>query len=243
MPIPSRSIRRWTLPLAAVLVLSACAATETARQPSGAAVAIMVAAPGVEVGLSRSRMTRLLEQAHADAGRLALVPASMVSVALGEAVLTGIGDELGDHAALSQASRNRLMAMPIPVDRALLVRLERNDTEVLEPSLEPALGVDGRALDDRDTVVLSHRRTMRVAAALIDLDSGSPLWQRAWDASPVASLKYVNYSGSSFAASVAATLANTVVGGLQGPNAPPAVGEQETLQALFGEVVQAMPPR
>jgi len=243
MPIPSMPTRRTALLLAMVISLSACAVMPSPSVRPGGSVAIVVAADGIDIDLSRARMTGLLEKAGADAGKPAFVPVSVVSLSLGEAVLTGIGDEFAVHGALSPTSREQLLSMPVPVDRALLVRLVRNDTELLEPRSEPALGADGRRLDDRDMVVLSQRRLMRVSAVLIDLQTGAPRWQRAWDAGPVSSLRYVNYSGSSLAASVAATLANTVVSGLQGPSAPPAVGELETLQALFAEVMGALPER
>jgi len=206
-------------------------------------VAIVVAADRLESAPSRKRMNRLLEQAFVVDGRPRPVPGAMVALALGNARFDQIGDEIARYGVLSTETRRDLLAMPIPVRRALVVRLERNDTEVLEPRTEPALGTDGQRLVDRDVVVLARRRNLRIAASLTDLSTGKRVWARAWQAGPVTAMRYENYTGSSLAAGVAVALTNTVISGLDGPSAPPALDTEEALAALFRTLADEMPER
>ena len=206
-------------------------------------VAIVVAAERLESAPSRERMSRLLERAFIVDGRPRPVPGDMVALAVGEARFDEIGDEIARYGVLSTETRRDLLAMPIPVRRALVVRLERNDTEVLEPRSEPALDADGQPLSDRDVIVLARRRNLRIAASLTDLPTGRRVWEQAWQAGPVTTMRYENYTGSSLAASVAVALANTVIGGLDGPSAPPALDTEEALAALFRTLADEVPER
>ena len=234
----------WLLLLAgALLLLGGCRSTASPSGPapadgaSAVGLAIVVAADGVQDAPSRARLQALLEQAFEaevrDGERAEPVPAAMVAVALGQARFEEIGDRLARGELLSPPVRRELLAMPIPVRRALVVRLERNEVEQLRPRREPLLDTDGDELVDREAIILSTRRLVRIGASLIDLPSGKSLWQRAWQAEPVVAMRYVNYTGSSLAASVATTLTNTVLGGLEGPRSPDAVDAEEAIAALF----------
>lgn len=207
------------------------------------AIVAVVAADGVDAGLAPAAMASMLADGFQQAGGAAPVPRSVVADAVGEERLDALAGELSRSAALSGASLQLLMASPVPARRGLLVRLERNETTILEPVAAARRDADGRVLSDRHDVILSSRRDMRLAASLIDLNRGSIVWQRAWTAAPVVSASYVNYSGSSFTGSVAATLANTVVNGLRAPAAPPPASSRDTLEALFRQLIDELPGR
>lgn len=203
----------------------------------------VVAAPGVAKGMPDSSAALLLEDSLSQLGNHSVTGLARVRGAVGLERHAAIATEFARTGRLVNDGLQTVMATPLTARRGLLVRLEKNETDLLEPAAMPWRDLDGESPPDRQTVVLASRRKIRVSATLIELGTGSVRWQRAWTAAPVARTEYVRYTGSSFTGSVSASLANSVVNGLGGPAAPPPPELEVALQAVFRELAETLPLR
>lgn len=241
-----RAERRAFLVAAGVTVSSVVAGCGTpveqsrSAEATGLALLVLAAAPKVGVQLPAATLGTLLENELSAAGKREVTPLARVRAVVGGARHAVISSEFAQSGRLVNESLQTVMATPLPVRRGLLVRIEQNDTDVLEPVIEPYRNLSGRSPSDRRRVVLAARRRVRIAATLLDLGTGSVRWRKSWSASPIARTDYVRYTGSSLTGSVSASLANSVVNGLGGPAAPPPPGLETALQAIFRELAETL---
>lgn len=227
------------------LLLAACGSTlvDSVSEPNGLAVVVVAVAKDIDVDRSDAAITLLLEDAISVTGRHDVTPLSQVVAAIGAERHAVVKDEFSRTGRIVNASLQQVMSTPLGARRGLLLRVDENRTDTLEPRFEPFRDTRGRVVPDRQTVVLSSLRQVRVTASVIDLVTGSVRWQRAWTASPQSRSEYVRYTGSSFGGSLSATLANSVVNGLRGPAAPPPPELDIALDAVFRELAESLPTR
>ena len=129
------------------------------------------------------------------------------------------------------------MAAPIAHRRALLLRVEENDVERLDPVARP---VAGRPRERR--IVQAVRRRVRVAGTEIDLNRGTvrPA-RRLDDGRGGARAEHRSEGGDGFVASVAATLAGRLAGRPGAPPPPEPPSPRAALAVLFEEIARELP--
>lgn len=216
-------------------------ATVESQAVAGIAVVAVVAAPEVSTPLSTVTVSNSLEEALMASGSRRVTPLAQVRAAVGRDRYLSLSKEFAQSGRLANQALQTVMATPLNARRGLLIRIEQNDTDILEPASEPFRDQSGQIASDRQRVVLASRRTVQVAATLIDLGTGSLRWRKNWSTSPIARTDYVRYTGSSFAGSVSVSLANSMINGFGGPAAPPPPDFTVALDAIFHELSVALP--
>lgn len=192
---------------------------------------------GVE-GVNRAAATRELVELAGEGGRRAVVIPSRVRTALGKQRFEALTERYAREGALEADERGWLTQARLGARFALIARVEENVDGELPVRFGAVLDADGRALSDRTAVHLSSFRRTELSVELIDLADGSSR-RRRFAAEPLAHRTHTRYLGSSFSGSVAAALANRMVGGQ--PGHPPPPSQRATLRALLDEAVRLLP--
>lgn len=188
--------------------------------------------------------TGLKELIH-EAGGYRTLKASDVELAMNSiqpGSYQSVVDHYAKHGALGPSQLNLLRAIGLPVETALIVRVERNQL-TKQYDLEPIRDRNGAILRDRERKILITGREVQMRASLINMASGSTIWSRSYRSSPKTKRAYVRYSGSSFSGTLAASLVNTMTTGLREPDWPMPASYKSTVQSLMREIVRNMPSR
>ncbi len=199
-------------------------------------VAVMGAIGNSGSGQSQ-RINSLLEKQLFESGKLEHVPYRFVRQSLGQEFHQTLITEYSNYGDLSGSSLERLAEARLPAQYAMFIKLEHNETSKSEPTLLPVRNRYGDVLNDRMQVTLSHRRHVVVSATVYNIYTGDLAWQRAFESIPEATNSYVEYSGSSFAGSVAAQVANSFVNGRRVDRHPPAPNENTAIREAVREIV------
>lgn len=242
----------WTtvlLVLAIVAVATGCANLGSNNRnslPRSLGIVGVTVAPGVEAGRTKLGLTREFQGlVQADAQFQVLDAESLIS-ALNAATpgsYQTMTENYGQNGWLRGEDMRALFAARLPVENVLIARVEKNEVRPGAPKTIELFDSAGQVINDRERIVLSTIREMRLQASIINLASGSVVWSRAYRATPAADSSYIHYSGSSFSGSLAASFANTMTNGLRKPSGPKAPSSQQTLQSLMREVVRNLPAR
>jgi len=236
-----------TLILSLVLLLSACVSdnlpNNQALKNSIAMIGVTIA-PGVQSGASQAAMGRDFQDLiYTTSGRQTL-RSSDVNRAMNSFAPRSYQLMLENYARTGQlkpADLRALVGAKLPVSSALIARVEKNEVEPGVPKRVALRNNVGDILTDRERVILSTVREMRLQAIMIDVSNGNVLWSGTYRSSPATEAGYTHYSGSSFTGSLAASLANTMTNGLRIPQGPPPPSNQLTLRSLMREVVRNLP--
>ena len=205
---------------------------------AGGDVALLgvVGAPGIDVGTARDALDALAAAAFERAGPARFEGPSEVRTEIDGARLDAILEGFGASGALVPEALQTLMAAPIRHRRAVLLRIEENAVERLDPVVEP---VRGRPRERR--VVRAVRRRVRVAATRVDLNSGAVRPLGAWTTAAEARVEHLDEGGDGFVASVAATLADRMAGRPGAPPPPEPPPPEAALRVLFDEIARELP--
>lgn len=193
-------------------------------------------APGVEAGADRAALDALAASAFERAGTRRFEPPATVRTEIDPDRLDAVLDAFGRTGALVPDQLQSLMAAPIAHRRALLLRLEENAVERLDPV---ARTVAERPRERR--IVQAVRRRVRVAGTEIDLNRGSVRPLGSWTTAAEARTEHRSEGGDGFVASVAATLAGRMAGrpGAPPPPEPPPI--EAALKVVFEEIARELP--
>jgi len=239
------------IPVAAtMLVLLAGCASQSAVAPKVAPRSIgmigVALAPQIESGKSQSAMVREFQQLIQASGRFQTLSANDVARAV-DSVSPGsyrsMMTNYGETGQLQAADAQALSAARLPVRTVLIARLEKNEVRDGTPRRVQLRNNAGQVMTDRERVVLSTIREMRLQASLINLSTGRVTWSKTYRSAPAAESSYIHYSGSSFSGSLAASFANTMSNGLRVPSGPDSPSNHQTLHSLMREVVRNLPSR
>ena len=236
---------KTSTPTLAVLVLSALSllgCSSAPRQSSRADVA-SVAVLGVTVrdevtGFNRAAATRELVTLAGEGGRRVVLPPARVSAALGADRWRALNERHARDGTVGDAGLRALAQARLGTRFALIARIEADKETPGTARYGPARDASGRVLPDRTAQHMTSGREMELSVELIDLDGGEPIYRR-FLAQPRSHRTHTRYFGSSFSGSVAASLANRMVGGE--PRHPPPPSRHETLRALLDEAVRLLP--
>lgn len=232
-----------------ILLMTGCVSKapsgQTALSRSIAVIGVAVA-PDVKPGKSQTAMSlELQELIHASGGYKTLrssdVAKAMDRVSEGSYKILFANYSL--NGALHPDDLRALGAAKLPVQMALIARIEKNEVKPGEIKRLELRNNIGDILTDRERRVLSTVREMQMRASVINVATGSVIWSRTYSATPASETSYVHYTGSSFSGSLAASLANTMTNGLRVPEGPLPPSNQLTLRSLMREVVRNLPRR
>ncbi len=233
--------------LCLALLVSACVSdslpNNQAPKSSIAMIGVTIA-PGVQAGAGQAAMGRDFQDLiYTTSGRQTL-RSTEVNRAMNSVVPRSYQSMLDNYARTGQLHPSDLQALVgarLPVRTALIARVEKNEVKPGAPKRVALRNNLGDILTDRERVVLSTVREMRLQATMIDVSNGNVVWSRTYRSSPSTEAGYTHYSGSSFSGSLAASLANTMTNGLRVPKGPPPPSNQLTLRSLMREVVRNLP--
>jgi len=201
-------------------------------------------APAVESGRSQHVMARELEELMQITGNYRIIRSEDVNRAMSLANSGSYDAMLANYATSGQVSGNDLKALraaSLPVQTALIARIEKN---TVSSGVQKRIAIHnnvGQVLPDRERVVRSTVREMQIQASMVNVANGSVLWSKSYRATPAAESSYVHYSGSSFSGSLAASFANTMSNGLKAPSGPVPPSNNLTVRALLREIVRNLP--
>lgn len=245
-------IQTWTtacIVLVSVAVATGCASFGSSGRntaPRSLGIVGVTVAPGVEAGRTKPALARELQELVQADGQFRVLGIENLAGALNAATpgsYQTMTDNYGENGWLRGEDMRALFAARLPVENVLIARVEKNDVRPGAPKTIELRNSAGQILDDRERVVLTTIREMRLQASIINLASGSVVWSRAYRATPATDASYTHYSGSSFSGSLAASFANTMTNGLRKPSGPKAPSSQLTLESLMREVVRNLPAR
>lgn len=188
----------------------------------------------------RQRTAYLVEEQLFESGRIEHVPYKFVRESLGREFHDNLLAEYRNYGDVSKESLSRLSEVGLPAQYVIFTRLEKNETAKSEPTVLPVRNRYGDVLNDRVQVTLAHRRHVVMSAQIYELPGGNLAWQKAFESIPEATNTYVQYSGSSFAGSVAASVANSFANGSKVGRHPPAPNENTAIREAVREIVHAM---
>ena len=210
--------------------------------PLGAATPLallgVARAPGVAAGPGREALEAAAADALTRGSSAPLEPPEAVRTEIDPDRLDPILEAFGRTGAIAPEALQVLMAAPIRHRRALLLRVEENAVERLDPTSET---VPGRP--NERNVVQTVRRRVRVAATEIDLNGGLVRPLGAWTAGAEARVAHLAEGGDGFVASVAATLAARMAGRAGAPPPPEPPPVEAVLRVLFDEIARELPAR
>lgn len=201
-------------------------------------------APGVEAGRSQNAMGQELEDLmQAEAG-YSILRSSDVDRAVSIASPGSFDAMLSNYASSGQLKGddvNALQAARMPVQTALIARIEKNKVQSGAPKRVVLRNNLGHVLSDRERVVLATEREMQIRASMVNVASGRVIWSKTYRVTPVTESSYVHYSGSSFSGSLAASFANTMSNGLKVPSGPVPPSNLLAIRSLLREIVRNLP--
>jgi len=230
-----------------LLVMLGCASNGSLDQripTRTAAILGVTLAPGVEAGRSQSAMVRELENMMQSAGAYRVLRSHDVGPLVNAVSAGSYGAMLSNYARYGQFKAydiQALQAAQLPVQSALIVRVEKNAVRSGTPRRIELRNSAGQVLTDREQVLLSTVRETQLRASMLSLRSGKVIWSKSYRASPSTESSYVHYSGSSFSGSLAASFANTMSNGLRVPSGPVPPSNLLTVRSLLREVVRNLP--
>jgi len=212
--------------------------------PRSIAVVGVAVAPGVKPGKSQTAMALEFQQLiHQNDGyktlRSSEVSKAMNSVTPGS--YNALVDNYSRNGALHPNDLQALVSARLPVQLALIARVEKNEVKPGELKRLQLRNNAGDLLTDRERRVLSTVREMQMQASMINMATGAIVWSRTYRSAPTTESSYIHYSGSSFSGSLAASLANTMTNGLRVPAGPLPPSNQLTLRSLMREVIRNLP--
>jgi len=201
-------------------------------------------APGVESGKNQIAMALELEELIHAGGQYKTLRTTDLARAM-DSYTPGsykvMLDNFAGSGALHQQDLIALSSAQLPVQSALILRIEKNEVSPGAPKSVQLRNNVGDILTDRERVVLSTVREMQMRASMINVATGNVFWSRTYRSTPASETSYTHYSGSSFSGSLAASLANTMTNGLRVPEGPLPPSNQLTLRSLMREVVRNLP--
>lgn len=231
----------------AVLLLSACVSKVPAGQralPRSVAIIGVTVAPGVNVGKGQVAMAREFQELIHDREGYRTLRSTAVQRSVNSVSPNAYQDMMANFAAAGELRPNDIRALVagrMPVQMGLIARIEQNNVEAGQRHSEQLRNNSGEILSDRERVVLTTVRRMRMKTSMINMSTGAVFWTRTYESAPVTKSSYVHYSGSSFSGSLAAALANTMSNGIRAPQGPLPPSNQLTLRSLMREVVRNLP--
>ena len=231
------------------LAIGACASSPPVNQrpvPRSVAMIGVTIADGVEAGKSQTAMAREFQELIHDRQGYRTLRASAVQRGVNSVSSGAYNDMLNNYAQTGELHPNdirALIAARLPVQMALIARIEENKVLPGAQHSEQLRNNAGDILTDRERIVLSTVRKMRMKASMVNMQTGAVFWSRTYESTPATKSSYVHYSGSSFSGSLAAALANTVSNGIRAPSGPLPPSNQLTLRSLMREVVRNLPAR
>jgi len=240
-----KHIAVWSI----LLLLAGCASrspADSGRVAHTTALLGVTLAPGVESGRSQSAMALDFEELLQIEGGFSTLRTSEVGRIINAASPGSVDKMLRNYAYSAQFNGTDIRALQnakLPAQTALVARVEKNVVRSGPTKRIMLHNSAGRALTDRERVVLSTEREMQVRASMVDLANGRVVWSKSYRVAPAAESAYVHYSGSSFSGSLAASFVNTMSNGLKVPDGPVAPSHRQTLRSLFREIVRHLPRR
>lgn len=242
-------ITKKTLLLLAIVLLAGCVSKKPAGQsavPNSVAIVGVTATPGVKSGLSQSVMARELKEFIHEVGGYRTLRRSEVELALNAAQAgsySALMNAFGRDGVLGPKELRALHAAAMPVQYALIARIEQNNISKEKFQIEKLRNHSGVTLNDRERKVLITEREVQMRATMINVASGAVVWSRSYRSVPQTKLSYVRYMGSSFSGTLAASLVNTMTTGLREPGWPSPASYQSTVHSLMREVARNLPRR
>lgn len=230
-----------------MLLMMGCASQgeiNTRTETRAAAVLGVTIAPGVESGRSLNSMTQEFEDLMRSNGNYSVLRSIDVSRAVNAVTPESFDTILANYSKSGQlkgADLKALQAAHLPIQTAVIARIERNVVRAGSPKRIALYNSMGNVLSDRERVLLSTVREMQVRASMINVPSGRVVWSKAYRATPASESSYVHYSGSSFSGSLAASFANTMSNGLRAPSGPTPPSNRLTVRSILREIVRKMP--
>lgn len=230
-----------------MLIAAGCVSKSPLGQstvPRSIAVVGVAVAPGVKPGKSQTAMALELQDLIHQNGGYKTLRSSEVGKAMNSATARSYNaliENYSRNGALHPTDLQALGSARLPVQMALIARVEKNEVKPGELKRLQLRNNAGDILTDRERRVLSTVREMQMQASLINMTSGAVVWSRTYRSTPTTESSYVHYSGSSFSGSLAASLANTMTNGLRVPAGPLPPSNQLTLRSLMREVVRNLP--
>lgn len=230
-----------------VLVLFGCAGYggTAQREPTRTAAILGVTVmPGAESGRSQGTITRELEALMLADSTYRIMRSDDVSKAVSAATPGAFDAVLGNYAKSGYVKGYDLKALQgaqLPVQTALIARIEKNQVVNGEPKRIELRNNVGDVLTDRERVILSTVREMQIQASMINIANGRVIWNKTYRATPASKSSYVHYSGSSFSGSLAASFVNTMSNGIKVPSGPAPPSSLLTVRSLLREIVRNLP--
>ena len=212
--------------------------------PNSVAIIAVTAAPGVKSGQSSSVMARELKEFIHEVGGYRTLRSSSVEQAMNAAEPGSYGAFVATFArdgVVGAAEFRSLQAARMPVQMALIARIEQNETKKDKFKVEALRNHSGVTLTDRERKILITERAVQMRATMINVATGAVVWSRSYRSVPETKLSYVRYLGSSFSGTLAASLVNTMTTGLREPSWPMPASYQLTVQSLMREVARNLP--
>ncbi len=233
--------------IAALLLMTliqGCSTKPSSRQAAvarnGVAVLGVVTQSGVNGTMSEASLNNMMHDTVRETGRFSSLAAHKVSKVIGGDRYTKMMKAYAETGTLRPEDIQLLMAARLPVNYAIISIIQENSTYAGPSTIESLRNNAGELLNDRERVVHSTVRRVMLTSTMINLRTGATFWSRSYKAEPVSKASYTRYSGSSFAGSLAATMANTVANGIRKPSGPSAPSLQLTLKSLMREVARTM---
>lgn len=242
-------IANKALILLTILLTVGCVSKNPSGQsvvPRSIAVVGVAAASGVKPGKSQSAMALEFQELIQSSGGYKTLRSSEVEKAMDFAKSDSYSSMFTHYArtgVLHPTGVQALVNARLPVQYALVARVEKNAVQAGEVKRLQMRNNAGDVLTDRERRVLSTVREMQMQATMINMATGEVFWTRTYRSMPATESSYVHYSGSSFSGSLAASLANTMTNGLRVPKGPLPPSNQLTLRSLMREVVRNLPQR
>ncbi len=235
--------------LLSFLLLSACVSKTPPHQgvvPKSVAIIAVTVAPGVSSEQSQSAMARELKELVQDIDGYRTLRSSEVERAMNTikgGSYSSLVQNYARNGSLGATELSALSATRLPVQLALIARIEQNDVDRTHAYNEELRNHSGVILSDRTRRVLVTKRKVQMRASMVNVATGAVVWSRSYRSEPETKSAFVRYIGSSFSGTLAATLVNTMTTGLKDPEWPLAASYQLTVRSLMREVVRNLPSR
>lgn len=243
----------WRCGIALLLVatLSSCASPgqRLGWSQGDATIAVLgvVAQNKVPYAGKRLQMAGYLEEFLTSDGRFRHIPYRAV-----RENLSGFHDEvLNEYSREGDLSRQTIALLAeagavsgASPDYAVISRVDKN---VVHPksnkytdemqTITEVRDNQGLVLQDRRLITLSRERHVAVTTTVYDIQSGDVVWSKSFESRPRTTVSRIDYSGSSFAGAVTASVANLFSNGTRRFALPAPPGENLALREAFREVV------
>lgn len=231
---------------AAFVLITACGTRSSVPQvadssTSGVVVLGVVARSGLKLPLDTAKMSNDLAALLAGRGEVNVTSASTARDIIGAGPHDEMTSFYARHSQFAPYQIQRLMAANLPSSQALMVKLVSDQVEQLPMQRDVVLNANGQQIADRERRTFITQRTTRLAATLIDLRNGRVVWTRQYGVNPTTQISANHQVGTSLSASLAATVANTVVKGLGEASYPGPPALYDSVLALLQEVAYQLP--